>query len=417
LGRKLEDWINNYLEFTDNSEPAFLYRKGCAISVVASVLKRKCWLPFRRSTIYPNLYIVLVGTTGRSRKGTAFAQAQKFIWTPELGIKMAVDSTSKVQLIKDFVESMEITIMDNGSQYFHSSLTIHSPELTVFLGYQNLDLLTALIDWYDSTKNPWIYRTGNAGNQEIVGVWANILGASTPDLLRAALPLVSIGGGLIGRMLLLFSPRREKKIYSDLPTKEEDALESVLKDDLIEMSKMNGAFQFHDSFIDAATEFYYEYDEEESCKDHRFEGYFNRKVATLYKLSMIFSASKSNDMIVTSEDFQRGVHFLEEVEKSMYWSLQGIGRNALADVAIRIMMEIGRVNVTSISSLLAKFKDDASRKELESVIDTLVTIGYCNYYLNTGRVEIRGDWDGNVGHDSGNKRPQEKPRSIGQSPH
>lgn len=402
----LHDWLDSYLTFTDESEPAQLYRKGCALSVVASVLQRKCWIPFRRSILYPNLYIILVGGTG-VRKGTAFAQAQRFTSIPELGIKLAVDSTSKVQLIKDFVNSLEMTLMEDGLQSFHSSVTIHCPELTVFLGYQNLDLLTALIDWYDSNKNPWIYRTGNAGNQEITGVWANILGASTPDLLRAALPLVSIGGGLIGRMLLLYSPGREKKIFNDLPTKDENILEGLLKADLITMSRMRGQFKFTDEFLDAATEFYANFEEEEECRDHRFEGYFNRKVATLYKLSMIFSACRDNVMTVTTEDFARSVHFLEEVERVMYFALQGIGRNQLADITTRIMVEIGRTQGTSIQHLMDKFKDDVSKHEMDSVISTLTTIGYCVYIANTGRVEIvqgqdHAKWNGQIKprHDS-----------------
>lgn len=404
MSRQLSNWINEYLNFTDNSEPAFLYRKGCGLSVVASVLQRKCWIPFRRSTLYPNLYIILVGGTG-VRKGTAFAQAQKFIGIPELGIRMAVDSTSKVQLIKDFVGAVEMAMMDNGEQYFHSSLTIHSPELTVFLGYQNLDLLTALIDWYDSNKNPWIYRTGNAGSQEIMGVWANILGASTPDLLRAALPLVSIGGGLIGRMILLFSPKREKKIYVDLPTEQENKLESLLREDLIDMSRMRGQFLFTDSFIDVATEFYANFEEEDECRDHRFEGYFNRKVATLYKLSMIFSACRDNDMVVIPEDFERSLEFLGEVEHMMYWALQGIGRNNLADVTTKVMAEIGRTRGSTISQLMARFRDDVTRHEMDSVLQTLTTIGYCVHMTNTGEIKIREGspyeiYNGKIRHDS-----------------
>lgn len=400
MSRHLNDWIEGYLEFTDASEPAYLYRKGCGLSVVASVLQRKCWIPFRRSTLYPNLYIILVGGTG-VRKGTAFAQAQRFVSTPELGIKLAVDATSKVQLIKDFVEALEITMLNDGSQVFHSSMTIHCPELTVFLGYQNLDLLTALIDWYDSNKDPWTYRTGNAGNQEIVGIWANILGASTPDLLRAALPLVSIGGGLIGRMILLFSFGREKKIYNDLPTKEEDHLESLLKEDLVHMSRMSGPFHFTDTFVDVATEFYYNFDEEEACKDPRFEGYFNRKVATLYKLSMIFSACRDNTMVVTPEDFVRGVEFLDEVEHSMYWALQGIGRNVLADLTTKVMYEIGRTKDTTLGNLMARFKDDSSKYEMEVVLKTLTAIGYCTYIINTGKVTFTaGMNNGQPGHDN-----------------
>jgi hypothetical protein len=368
------------------------------------VLQRKCWIPFRRSTIYPNLYIILVGGTG-VRKGTAFAQAQRFIGLPEIGIKMAVDSTSKVQLIKDLVNSVEITMMEDGRQYFHSSLTLHCPELTVFLGYQNLDLLTAMIDWYDSTKNPWVYRTGNAGNQEIIGVWCNMLGASTPDLLRAALPLVSIGGGLIGRMLLLYSAKREKKIYSDLPTQEEDELEQILCEDLITMSSMKGPFKFTPSYLDMATDFYHNFDEEEECKDRRFEGYFNRKPATLYKLSMLFSACRNNEMVVTIEDFQRAVLFLEEVESTMYYSLMGIGRNELADVTTRVMLELGRTNGSTVRALMSMFKDDITRHELDIVLQTLTTTGYCVHFTNTGRIELTGGkeygiWNGQIVHDN-----------------
>jgi hypothetical protein len=379
---------------------------------VASVLQRKCWVPFRKFTLYPNLYIILVGGTG-VRKGTAFAQAARFTRIPELGIKFAVDSTSKVQLIKDFVQALEMTLMDDGTQTLHSSLTIHCPELTVFLGYQNLDLLTALIDWYDSTKNPWIYRTGNAGNQEIVGVWANMLGASTPDLLRSALPIISIGGGLIGRMILLFSRGREKKIFDDLPTQEEDTLEKVLSSDLIDMARMKGQFKFTSSFIDIATDFYDNFEEEEACKDHRFEGYFNRKVATLYKLSMIFSACRDNTMSVTGEDFERGVLFLEEVEQQMYWALQGIGRNALADVTTKVMAEIARRGGSNIRQLMARFKDDASRKEMETILQTLSAIKFCIYIANTGEVKLLGDFNAsNNGYDSSNSPGDRGPSQL-----
>lgn len=401
MPRKLSNWINSYMEFTENSEPANLYRKGCGLSVVASVLQRKCWIPFRRSSLYPNLYIILVGGPG-VRKGTAFAQAQKFIHLPEIGVKMAVDSTSKVQLIKDFVGAIEMTMMDDGSQYFHSSLTIHSPELTVFLGYQNLDLLTALIDWYDSNKNPWVYRTGNAGNQEITGIWANILGASTPDLLRAALPLVSIGGGLVGRMILLYASKREKKVFMDFPTKEEDELEDMLKADLIEMAKIRGMFHFTDGFIDLATEFYDKFEEEDECKDHRFEGYFNRKVATLYKLSMLFSACRDNKMIVTAEDFQRGIDFLLEVEKMMYWALQGIGRNPLADVTTKVMTEIARTSGSNTKTLMSRFRDDLTKEEMDSVLKSLSTMGFRTQILSSGEVYITEgtsnarNWNGEV---------------------
>ena len=59
--RILDSWIDNYLIYTDNSEPPRMFRLWSAISVIAAVLQRKCKLPWGTLTFYPNLYTVLVG--------------------------------------------------------------------------------------------------------------------------------------------------------------------------------------------------------------------------------------------------------------------------------------------------------------------------------------------------------------------
>ena len=61
MARKLNDWIDSYLEYTKNSEPPDLYKEWVAVSVVASILQRKCSLPWGDITFYPNMYIILVG--------------------------------------------------------------------------------------------------------------------------------------------------------------------------------------------------------------------------------------------------------------------------------------------------------------------------------------------------------------------
>ena len=71
LKRKLSNWIESFLQYTDNTEPPFLFRKWTAISCIASAMQRKCYVEWGTSLIfYPNLYVVLVGPSATG-KGTA----------------------------------------------------------------------------------------------------------------------------------------------------------------------------------------------------------------------------------------------------------------------------------------------------------------------------------------------------------
>ena len=76
--RLVPDWIESYLEATDNTEPPILYRTWTAVSVIAAVLQRKVFLEWH-TRIFPNMYIVLVGPPGRCRKGTAMVPVQKML--------------------------------------------------------------------------------------------------------------------------------------------------------------------------------------------------------------------------------------------------------------------------------------------------------------------------------------------------
>jgi ABC-type phosphate/phosphonate transport system ATPase subunit len=150
--RNLPDWINGFMDLSNNSEPPKLFRKWTAISTIAAALQRKVRLEFGMSmTFYPNLYIVLVGNSSTG-KGTAMGYSKDIIENIPT-IKLSAQATSLQALIKKMHETNLTDIdMVTGQQHFHSSLTIFSNEFTVFLGYSNRELITALCDWYERKK-------------------------------------------------------------------------------------------------------------------------------------------------------------------------------------------------------------------------------------------------------------------------
>ena len=137
MARNLPDWIDSFMELTDNSEPPLLFRKWAAISTIAAALQRKVRLELGLSlTFYPNLYIVLVGPSATG-KGTAMKFASDIIEQIPT-IRLSAQATSLQALIRRMKETNLTDVnVETGEQTYHSSLTIFSTEFTVFLGYHN----------------------------------------------------------------------------------------------------------------------------------------------------------------------------------------------------------------------------------------------------------------------------------------
>jgi len=84
--RECLDWIKTYLVYDEESESPTLFKVWMAIGTIASALERKCYIKWKRDTIYPNLYIVLTGPPG-CRKGTAMRPAKQFL--DKIGVNLS----------------------------------------------------------------------------------------------------------------------------------------------------------------------------------------------------------------------------------------------------------------------------------------------------------------------------------------
>lgn len=349
MSRKLNDWIDSYLELTENSEPPTSYKRWTAISLIASVMQRKCRLEWGPITFYPNMYIVLVGPSGRCRKGTAMGVGHSFL--RKIGISMAAEATTREALIRSLEESGTqdgFSVDSKGNMYDHSSLTIFSPELTVFLGYGNLQLISDLTDWYDC-RDEWEYRTKNSGVNTIKGVYVNLLGATTPDLVRSALPQDAVGGGLSSRMIFVSEWERSKIVPFPFLTNANLEMYELLQHDLENIYAMRGNFGITDEFRAVWLKWYTEQDKNPPFKDNpKFEGYINRRGNHVLKLCMILSASENDEMVLTSVHIKRAIAMLEEVEKKMPSVFFGHGTSVNADLTGRVLQTVSAMGPKGI---------------------------------------------------------------------
>lgn len=159
--RRCKDWLTTYMQFVDNTESPIQFHLWCAVSTLLGALQRRVWVEWEQ-TIYPNQYIILVGESGATRKGVALGKARWFFeQLPTLPVERG-NRVTKEQLAIDLSQSSTQFTLPDGTVKTQRALTHICPELSVFLGQQDLLLLSWLTDWYDSADF-WENRTKTAG--------------------------------------------------------------------------------------------------------------------------------------------------------------------------------------------------------------------------------------------------------------
>jgi hypothetical protein len=294
----------------------------------------------------------------------------------EIGIKMTAEATTRESLIRELSKATDsIPHPETGALELHSSLTIFSQELTVFLGYQNHQLLSDLTDWYDCRK-VWTYRTKTQGTDEIQGVWVNLIGATTPSLIETSMAHEAIGGGLTSRMIFVFEHKRGKIVALPWLTPADHSLREKLVRDLERISYMSGNFVVDDTFIEIWVPWYEAQDDNPPFNDDRFSGYLERRAMHALKLSIILNASRTDEMLVSRQDLERAIAILESTELKMPCAFSGVGKLAYADAMNKIMTEIAVRKETSFKELLQRFYYDIDKFTLTKIIESLETMGY-----------------------------------------
>lgn len=374
MQRLVNDWIKGFMQCNMQSESPRLYILWTAVSCIAAALQRKCHLEWGgHLTFYPNMYIVLIGPPG-CRKGTAMGPGQKML--SRIGIKMAAESITREMLIRELLNATSIEDdPENNVVITHASLTIYSPELAVFLGYKNQQLIMDLTDWFDC-RDKWIYRTKHQGEDEITGVWVNILGATTPHLIQQVMPLDVIGGGLAGRMIFVYETEKYQLSPYPIMTDAELQLWEALQMDLEKIAMMKGPFRPHADFIDFYKDWYIRQAAEKPFDDERFDGYFERRPMHLIKLAMIMSASRSDEMVIRLGDFENAMTLIEATEVKMPNTFRGVGQSRIADLLPRIMAFIEIRGEVSKHDLVRQFMRDADNITMHNVIMTLKEAGH-----------------------------------------
>lgn len=289
-------------------------------------------------------------------------------------IQLSAQATSLQALIRRLKDT-NLTDIDHttGIQHFHSSMTIFSKEFTVFLGYHNNELISALCDWYDCDRK-WVYETIARKSEEIIGVWVNMIAGTTPDLIRSSLPIQSIGAGLTSRIIFVFEEKAEKLVTIPTETAAERELFEYLVRDLESISLESGSYRWTEGFMRLWDDWCREAQVNPPFRDSKFDGYNGRRIVHLMKLSMICSMSHGkNGLVLTEGDLKRAIGLLTEVELKMGNTFRGLGKSDISELIHRALGFLlnSPERKMPIFKFARHFEDDMDDQVLDRVIKTM----------------------------------------------
>ena len=371
----MSNFISNFLTYAKGCETPELYDLWAALATLSSVVSRRVWINQGYFTIYPNLYIVLVGAPG-GRKTTAMNMTKDML--RELGtIPFAATSITKEALCRYMATQCLRSFLVPGTERMkeYTPITMCLTELSHFLGVNSahmIDFLTTIYDqeYYDA-------KTKNKGDDIIPGPYLTVLACTTPSNITRYLKEDVISGGFSRRALFAFELDEGDPIAFPSITAEAQTAWNDCVTWAKQLEPVAGEF----TWSSRATAWYKNWYEElfHSLKTHTdimTRGYYKSKHIQLLKVAMLITLSETMELVLKEEHLLVGLEILEKLETNLPKVFEGMGRNELAPVAARMLdlLEMAGQPVPE-KKLVAEFFRDADTRELYGVISHLVTTG------------------------------------------
>jgi len=372
--RNIDGWLAGHAQFTENSESPRSYHRWAGISCIAAALQRKVWMQWGHSTIYPNMYVVLIGPSGSARKGEPIEIARDLI--SELTITTTGEDNTREAVIRKMSHSHAPFVDNRGSEHFQCAISCFIEELSVFTGYQNTTFMADLTQWYDS-RDRWTRITKHQGTDELTGVCFNLLSATAPDWLPHILTREAIGGGFTSRIIFVSEPGKEKVIANPNEFPIDEELRHDLIHDLEIIHTIAGEMHFSKDALEWYENWYI--GEEENIKssqlpllDPIFGGYISRRATHLKKIAMCMSMSDDGELTVELRHLEEALDTLVDAESRMGNVFAKVGMSRYV-VESQLITGYLKSNGGALrSEILKDLRRDVDVEGLEHVIKGLV---------------------------------------------
>jgi hypothetical protein len=311
-----EDWIELFLDWTEGIPSPRIFRQWAAICTLAGALERRVHIVSAGKTLFPNMYVLLVGTPGVGK--TQVIEHVNDLWHVFTELHVAPHDVTKAALIDCLAQASSRRVLGESELLEYNSLLVAADEFGVLVPSHDLEFLSTLNRIFD---NPPQHRQNRRGLQQQVDITnpqLNIVGGVQPAYLANLLPEEAWSMGFMSRVIMVFSG---EKVKFKLNLRSKTALRgnAVVRDVLISKTqKVLGLYGRLDWTEEAenAVEKWNESGLEPVPEHSKMEHYNQRRLLHVLKLCIISAVSRSS-FVIDAIDFNRARDWLFEVEQFM----------------------------------------------------------------------------------------------------
>jgi hypothetical protein len=317
-------FIKEYVEHTENQESPAIFHTWVALTMLSAALHRRCWLDRGFTKLYPNVYTILVGPSGRQKKTTAI----------KIGLKLLEDSKIDVRVYLERMTPEGIMMSLNrvnvqASLITHdSSLLAVAPELTTMVGgdkTQASKMISYLTTWYDCPET-FHYITATRGNMEYHNLYISFLAASAEEYLGIIPP--DAQAGFLSRVVFVYSKERKR-----IPQPTMGPHRQHLVDTLQRVAQLNGVFDLEQPAWDFYDDWYKSIPH---VNDPRHSGFVERIGDHALKVACLLAAA-DGVLLVSQAKLVTAISLLERIAPGIQAAMAYIGTTDFAQLTSRVL--------------------------------------------------------------------------------
>ena len=363
--RRCRNWLKTYEQWSVDrcaAPKSFLFWSG--IFCLSAALRRKVCVPksiLGAWNCWPHLYIFLVGPPG-TRKNTAMGFSSDIL-----------SQITDLEKPPEFISAEALS--DSLAKSPDCSLYLHVEEfgdLIMGSGPRMYEFLTSCFDGKKELRRKTLTRGLEYAHKPCV----NGFFGTTPEWIAGNMPEAVIGGGFASRCIFVAEEKaRDKRIFFSerklpYPLSHYHKLENDLVIDLQHIaSTIEGEFTILPQDQDW---FELWHAEHEYSKNPKLQGYNNRKITLILKLSQLVHVSYSDNLVLSREDIETAIDMIESIEEKLPSVFDGIGKNKYV-FDVKAMVQFVKDNPgVRRDKILKQFENVATPALLAELLDGLL---------------------------------------------
>ena len=368
----MSDFFTDYMNYVDleNQEAPAVYHRWTLASIIGTLLGRQFHLPFGKSIVYPNQFIMLMGTPG-TRKGSAMNIGRDLLKSAGY-TRFSASRTSLERFLIDMkqfdidpsldIDGLEALAFDEPAESY-----IFAGEFVDFIGPNDIMFINMLTNIWDNPPE-YTHPKIQGKSVHVHKPTVNLFGGSTPQTFAIAFPPEAIGTGFTSRLLLVHAEPTGKQI--PWPSIADQLAHEQLALRLREIKeKVKGECIFPDCVRAFTGEIY---KNQVAVDDSRFAFYQQRRYTHLLKLSMVMAAGEIRTT-VTEEDVIRANTMLAKAERWMPKALGEFGKSRYAEASNEILQFLNKKSMPATATDIWKACGRSITKmpELQEILQNL----------------------------------------------